>query len=211
MLQLSPKSSSAPGSRYSAAIAVTLALSALLMGCDRQTRPEPERFADSSAGGRDPGPVTLTLTGCVEARPGDQFVLDEIGFESERERTELGRPVEGYALTAADYGISEGAWVRLEARGQDLEGHLGERVAVTGTVIASGANTIGRAGSSGYQVPSGERSMAARTELEPHEKVEAEAGRIARQSLANGTAAEIQVQAIRRTGQRCLTTGPDVR
>ncbi len=191
---------------------VTLTLTAFLVACGGQTPPKPERFGEAVDSARPvTQPVTLSLTGCVQARPGDQFVLEKIGFESEREQEQLGRPVEEYALTGAAYGITEGAWVRLAPRGQDLNTYLGARVSVTGTVIASGANTIGTAGSSGYELPSGERSMATRTELDPDEKVQAEAGRIARESLANGTAAEIAVHAIQRTGDPCLASEGDVR
>ena len=190
---------------------VTLTFTAFLAACGSQNAPEPERFGEGVATARpDRPPVALSLTGCVQRTPGDQFVLDKIGFESEREQERLGRSVEDYELTGAEYGITEGAWVRLAPRGHDLNTYLGgERVWVSGTVVASGANTIGTAGSAGYELPSGERSMAARPEMDSDEKVQAEAGRIARQSLANGTAAEMAVHAIRRTGDPCLASEAD--
>jgi hypothetical protein len=142
--------------------------------------------------------ATVALSGCLEAAPGnDQYVLRNVRFEPR-----AGDP-QATTTTPGGHGITEGAWVRLDGNGQDLGSHLGERVTINGTVADDGRNTIGTAGSPGVQTPAGETSQAASSEHHS-EKYKQEAGRIARESMADGTAAQVKVQQITGTGDRCV-------
>lgn len=180
-------------------LAVPLACAALTIGCGgsdgRAQKPQanaPEK----------PAEATVALTGCVEAAPGtNQYVLRQVRFEGNR-------PANPHSATTTSgaHGITEGAWVRLAAGDQDLRSHLGQRVAVSGVIIDDGRNTIGTAGTSGTPTPAGDTSKAASPEHHS-EKVKDEAGRIARESIANGTAAEVRVQQVRGTGEKCERGG----
>jgi hypothetical protein len=103
--------------------------------------------------------------------------------------------------TSGSDGITEGSWVRLVSA-ENLEAQIGRRVTVSGVVTDDGANTIGTAGSSGTVLPSGERSQAA-TDEHHSAKVKKEAGRIARESMANGTAAEVRAVQVKDLGEPC--------
>ena len=139
----------------------------------------------------------VSLSGCVEAAPGtQQFVLRNVRLEPRQ-----GEP-DRDTTTPGAQGITEGAWVRLNAADQDLASHAGQRVTIMGSITDNGQNTIGTAGTSGTPTVSGDRSQAASQEHHS-DKVKAEAGRIGRESMANGTAAEVRVQQIKGTGERC--------
>jgi len=147
-----------------------------------------------------PAQATVSLSGCVEAAPGTrQFVLRNIRFEPR----ESGDPHRD-TTTPGAHGITEGAWVRLDAtdQGIDLGNQAGRRVTVTGTVTDNGQNTIGTAGSPGAATPSGDTSQAASNQHHS-DKVKSEAGRIARESMADGTAAEVRVKKVDTTGEKC--------
>ncbi|MGH9370013.1 MAG: hypothetical protein ACRD15_00610 [Vicinamibacterales bacterium] len=167
-------------------------------------------FVASCAGGDRPregagaaggaGQRMVTLSGCVEGAPGtNQYVLHRVQFAGQQ----TDAPGEG-ATTPVVPGITEGSWVRLNGgdRDRELRGYLGQRVTLTGAVTDSGANTVGTAGTAGEGMESGDKSRAAADESYPN-KVADEAGRIGRQSMANGTAAEIKVSAVESTGERC--------
>ncbi|HEV3484392.1 MAG TPA: hypothetical protein VG106_03220, partial [Vicinamibacterales bacterium] len=100
-------------------------------------------------------------------------------------------------------GITEGSWVRLAPGDQDLQQFAGQRVNVTGTIMDDGANTMGTAGTAGQQTPSGDRSQAGAAGEHHADKQKMEMGRIARESMANGTAAEIRVQQVQAAGGKC--------
>jgi hypothetical protein len=145
-----------------------------------------------------PAQAIVSLSGCVEAAPGTgQFVLRNVRLEPRGQ----GDP-QASTTTPGAHGITEGAWVRLNAAEQDLTTFLGQRVTITGSISDSGQNTIGTAGTSGQTTPSGDRSQAASPDHHADRKAE-EAGRIGRESMANGTAAEIRVQQVQWTGDRC--------
>ena len=123
--------------------------------------------------------VVVELTGCVAASPGlDQIALRQVRFASEEARRD----------GAAIPGITENAWVRLE--GDQIESMLGQHVRLRGEVVDTGANTIGTAGVSGYEGHASDTSQAD-GDMHHAEKQKREAGRIARQSLANGAAARL--------------------
>jgi hypothetical protein len=144
-----------------------------------------------------PAVATIALSGCLEAAPGsDQYVLRNVRWEPR-----AGDP-QATITTPGGHGITEGAWVRLDGRGQDLSSHLGERVMIKGTIEDDGRNSRGVAGTAGVQTPTGDKSEAANPEHHS-EKYKQEAGRIARESMADGTAALVKVGELSGTGDRC--------
>jgi hypothetical protein len=146
--------------------------------------------------------ATVSLSGCLEAAPGsNQYVLRNVRFEPR-----AGDP-HATTTTPGGHGITEGAWVRLDGSAQDLSSHLGERVRINGSVADDGRNTIGTAGTPGVQTPTGETSQAASSEHHS-EKYKQEAGRIGRESMADGTAAQVKVEQISGTGDRCVPAEP---
>lgn len=147
----------------------------------------------------------VTLTGCLDMTSPDQYRLQELRFEPRQ----AGDPQRD-TTTPGPKGITEGSWVFLRAaEGTDLKSYAGQRVKISGAILDNGQNTIGTAGTPGTPGASGDSSQAASSEHHS-DKVKAEAGRIARESMANGTAAEIRVQQVDSTGQRCVTR-PDVK
>ena len=143
--------------------------------------------------------ATVSLSGCVEAAPGaQQYVLRNVRFEPRGS----GEP-NASTTTSGAHGITEGAWVRLHAGEQNLGSHAGQRVRITGVIVDNGQNTIGTAGSSGTPNVAGDKSQAASPEHHS-DKVKAEAGRMGRESMADGTAAQIRVQQVQASGERCL-------
>lgn len=160
-----------------------------------------ERRAQSPQGsGQDAAPAaaTVTLTGCVEAAPGtNQYVLRNVRFEPRS-----AGDAQAQTTTGGGHGITEGAWVKLDSAGQDLNSVLGQRVQLTGTIADSGQNTIGTAGTSGVQTPSGDKSQAG-GKGDSDDRQRAEMGRMARESMADGTAAQVRVQQVQGTGDRC--------
>jgi D-serine deaminase-like pyridoxal phosphate-dependent protein len=95
-------------------------------------------------------------------------------------------------------GLTENAWVRVD--GDQMESLMGQHVRLRGAVVDSGANTIGTAGVAGYE---GHASDTSQADSDRHyaEKQKLEAGRIARESLANGSAAKLRVLNVERTGR----------
>lgn len=181
-------------------------LCAALAACGGSDGMNDERRAQQpqSTGATQPGLTrTVALSGCLETQGPDGYVLRDVTFQSDDRQAAAERVP----------GITEGAWVRLDGRDQAdaLQGHLGQMVALTGTVIDTGANTVGVEGTSGYTVPSGDKSKAA-SDADLEDKIEAESGRIARQWRANGTAAAIRVTSVEPRGERCATgREPEVR
>lgn len=143
----------------------------------------------------------MTLTGCVTAGEPEVYRLSRIRVDTPRGKMPDLR-------ASAVPGITEGAWVRLEGRTGELSRLLGQRVRLTGEVTDTGANTIGTAGAWGVEVPSGDESQAASDEHYA-EKQKKEAGRIARQSLANGRAAKLRVVDLTDLAEPC-EAGPPV-
>jgi hypothetical protein len=143
----------------------------------------------------------VQLSGCVEPGQGStRYVLRNVRFEPRQQGDS-----QADTTTAANHGITEGAWVRLQSGEQDLTPYLGQRVKLTGVIVDDGANTRGTAGTAGVQTPSGDRSQASATGEHHSEKQKLEMGRIARESLADGTAAQIRVQQIEGAGGKCDT------
>jgi hypothetical protein len=142
---------------------------------------------------------TVRLSGCVEV--GGMAIADYVlrrvhieGNDSDAEPRTTVNP--------APAGIVEGSWVRLTGA-RDLAALAGHRVVVTGVVVDTGRNTVGTAGAaSGVVLPSGDVSQASSSDRY-WVKVKKEAGPIARESIANGTAPEIKVTEIKDLGKGC--------
>ena len=181
----------------------------LMVGCAGKEDSTDERSAQRPEAneGEPPARATVSISGCVEAAPGPrQYVLRHVRFEPR----EKGDPHID-TTTAGAHGITEGAWVRLRVGKDDLGPHAGRRVTILGAITDSGQNTVGTAGTRGDRIPSGDDSQAA-SSARYSEKVKAEAGRIARESMANGTAAEVAVQKVQSSGDKCpLEVQPDSR
>lgn len=159
---------------------------AMLAGCSRGTT-------------EGPAVALVSLSGCLEAAPGtQQYVLRNVRFEPRS----TGDPHGTTVTTGGAHGLTEGAWVRLDAADRQLNDHLGQRVVVKGVITDDGRNTIGTAGTPGVQTPTGDTSQAASPEHHS-DKQKKEMGRIARESMADGTAAKIRVQDVTATGDRC--------
>jgi hypothetical protein len=187
--------------RNSMAIA---ACGALAMGCGRgadENAPKPTPPPAAAEPSPASPPAQVSLSGCLEAGAAGAgtYVLRNVRFDppggSDPHRN----------TTSGQDGITEGSWVRLVAA-ENLQPQIGRRVAVTGIVTDQGANTIGTAGSSGTVLPSGDRSQAASTE-HYSTKVKKESGRIGRESMANGTAAEIRAAQMKDLGEACQDAG----
>lgn len=162
-------------------------------GANDERRAQAPRDTQAEA----PAVATIALSGCLEAAPGsNQYVLRNVRWEPR-----AGDP-QATITTPGGHGITEGAWVRLDGSGQDLNGHLGERVMIKGTIEDDGRNTRGTAGTAGVQTPTGDKSEAAKPEHHS-EKYKQEAGRIARESMSDGTAALVKVGELSGTGDRC--------
>ena len=179
------------------------------MGCAGNDSSTDERRAQQPEPSKaePPAQATVSISGCVEAAPGPrQYVLRHVRFEPR----ETGDPHID-TTTAGAHGITEGAWVRLRAGKDDLGPHTGRRVTILGAITDSGQNTIGTSGTQGTKTPSGDRSQAASSKHHS-EKVKTEAGRIARESMADGTAAEVAVQKVQTSGDECpLEVQPESR
>lgn len=144
--------------------------------------------ADNVNDGRQAEPV-VELTGCVGVSPGTgEIALRQVEY-ADNESARVGQSVPG---------VTENAWVRVE--GDQMESLMGQHVRVRGAVVDSGANTIGTAGVEGYEGHASDTSQAD-SDLHYSEKQKLEAGRIARQSLANGSAAKLRVLGVERTGR----------
>jgi hypothetical protein len=185
--------------RWNLALALPVA-AGLLAGCGGSDAANEERRA---AGPQSTAPeasarATVVLTGCIEPAPGDRYLLRQVQFQGDRAAADPHRTT----TAPAALGITEGSWVRLAPGEQDLRTLAGQRVTLTGEITDSGQNTIGTAGTPGVTTPAGNASQAASKEHHS-EKVKTEVGRIGRESMANGTAAEIRVQQVQGTGERC--------
>jgi hypothetical protein len=190
---------------------IGVALCAMLatVGCAGRDSSADERGAQQPEGSKaePPAQATVSISGCVEAAAGPrQYVLRNVRFEPRA----TGDPHID-TTTAGAHGITEGAWVRLRAGKDDLGPHAGRRVTILGAITDNGQNTIGTAGTQGVQTPSGDASQAASSKHHS-EKVKTEAGRIGRESMADGTAAEVMVQKVQASGDKCpLEVSPESR
>ena len=179
------------------------------IGCAGSESSTDERRAQQPEGNKPepPAQATVSISGCLEAAPGPrQYVLRNVRFEPR----ETGDPHID-TTTAGAHGITQGAWVRLRAGKDDIGPHTGRRVTILGAITDNGQKTVGTAGTPGIQTPSGDTSQAASSKHHS-EKVKTEAGRIGRESMADGTAAEVTVQKLQTSGDKCpLEVKPESR
>jgi hypothetical protein len=203
---------------------VPLVCAAVMMACGGSDGRREDRAAESLQGKNNPLPVTLT--GCVQAGTLEtKFVLENVrtgisGRPEQSGQSASGQTAPGAAPAAqpaerqgdaprtentqAPLTIADGSIVQLRSENEpELHKYVGQQVSVTGTLVDSGASTIGTGGAQGNATPSGDRSMAAATDKGHAEKKREEAGPIARSSMANGTAPIVQVTQITPTGQQC--------
>ena len=168
----------------------------LTSGCSRDV---PARATD----GQPTAGRMVTLIGCVAGTPDrDVHRLAQIRLAPAQ------TPTPGLPPPSPVPGITEGAWVRLDGGANQLNGRLGQLVRLTGEVKDTGENTIGTAGAWGVEAPSGDKSQAA-SDQHYSEKQKTEAGRIARQSLADGRAATLRVIEVTDMAERC-EAGPPI-
>ena len=140
---------------------------------------------------------TVRLSGCVEMAGMDDYVLQRLHIEGNDPQA-----APKTTVNPAPAAIIEGSWVRLTGT-RDLPSLAGHRVMVTGVLADTGRNTIGTGGvSPGVVVRSGDVSQAS-TSDHYWVKVRKEAGPIARESIADGTAPEIKVAEIQDLGDGC--------
>jgi hypothetical protein len=187
--------------RWAFASAALLACVPVLTGCGGGSDGRnDERPANANTSVPQPAAAaTIALSGCLEAAPGtNQYALRNVRWEPRS----VGDP-HAATTTPGAHGITEGAWVRVDGGDSNLNNYLGQRVVLKGTVMDSGRNTIGTAGAPGAASPTGDTSQAASSEHHS-DKQKKEMGRIARESMANGTAAEVRAQEVAGTGDRCV-------
>ena len=145
---------------------------------------------------------TVALSGCITTAPGSSgWVLGNVTREP---RGGVDPHTNSAPAGGPHAGITEGAYVRLDAGDRDLKAQAGQRVRITGSIVDTGANTIGTPGAAGSPNAAGDTSQAA-AGGHHSDKVKQEAGRIARESMADGTAALVRIQTIESTGERCQT------
>jgi hypothetical protein len=184
--------------KSSIVLAAPLACAILITGCSGGSR---ERADQAQPQPNNPGPATpaiLTLSGCLGPAPDrSHFVLEQVTIER--------RPDDAQReATRTAGGITENSWVDLDGTDHkdELTKALGQRVRVTGTITDPGENTIGTAGTQGTPTHSGDKSQAGATgHYAAREKKEM--GRIARESMANGTAALVKVTGVQPSGEQC--------
>jgi hypothetical protein len=177
-------------------LAAALSCAAALAGCGGSGRNDSLTATAGVAAMAGTAGQTVTLSGCLESAPGtNRYLLRHVQYEPAAGDTPGTETVQ-FA------GITPGAWVRLNGGQQDLESRLTKRVVIRGVVEDTGANTIGTAGTQGETLRSGDVS-AASSDMSYAGKIRRESGRIARESMANGTAADIRVEEVVREAGTC--------
>ena len=180
--------------------ALPLAAAMMISGCSKGEH--------SSAGKRqDLGGSryqTISLKGCVEAAPGSkEYVLRQVHIEPvSMQKTD--------APSSLGLTVTEGSWIRLHDSSDRLKDHLGQMVAVSGTILDDGRNTIGTTGKATTPDEAESPIDASRAaSSEGHAaKVTKEAGPIGRVSQSNGSVPEMAVDSVTSTGQSCGNSSP---
>jgi hypothetical protein len=114
------------------------------------------------------------------------------------------------ALSSHGLTVTEGSWVRLRDKSDQLKGHLGQMVSVSGTIIDDGRNTIGTSGKATEPDEAESPTDASRAGSSEHHasKETKEAGPISRVSQSNGSVPEMAVERVTATGQSCGNASP---
>lgn len=167
----------------------------------REEEPVQDRMANAQQ--------QMTLTGCVQTGTLEtQYVLQNALTDEQAAQQRSNENQTRDPARPDNPAITPYSFVQLRAENaSDLRQYLGQEVRVTGKLTDTGESTIGTSGAKGaqgtHQAPSGDKSMAAATDRSHSEKERAEAGPIARESMANGTAPIIRVENISPTGRNC--------
>ena len=176
---------------------VIVSLALLTFGCGSNSGARRDDASSATPVASQGRQETVRLSGCVEMAGMANYVLKRLHIEGNDTDA-----VPRTTVNPAPAGITEGSWVRLTGT-RDLPSLAGHRVMVTGFVVDTGRNTVGTGGvSSGVVVRSGDVSQAS-TNDRYWVKVRKEAGPIARESIANGTAPEIKVTEVKDLGAGC--------
>jgi len=189
-----------------------LACAAVLIGCGgSDDRREEQAIQDRMATAQQ----EVTLVGCVQTGQLEmEYVLQNVRTDPAQGQPPAQEPQRPDARSGArsrphmqpdDPGITPYSFVQLRAGAStDLRPYLGQEVRLRGIMTGTGRETIGTAGARGtHQAPSGDAAMTGAPDLSHAEKKRAEAGPIARETLATETVPTVLVRQITPTGQRC--------
>jgi hypothetical protein len=146
----------------------------------------------------------VSLKGCVEEAPGtNEYVLRQVQIDPvSMQRSD--------APSSLGLTVTDGSWVRLHDKSDQLKAHLGQQVSVSGTIIDDGRNTIGTAGKATEPDEAEspiDKSRAASSEHHASKETK-EAGPIGRVSQSNGNVPEMAVERVTATGKSCGNASP---
>jgi hypothetical protein len=198
--------------KWTLELCAALASAAILAGCTQEVadNQDQNRTPIDSATNQPRQNLQIALTGCLGTGTGtNQYVLTHV-----RPAPLASQPSD--ALSSLNLTIPENSAVRLSTNEtEQLTKLVGETVNVQGLLRHDGRDTIGTSGrpTPGPNQPESrtDQSQAAATGQHHSDKVRQEAGPIATQSMNNGTFAEVRVQRIEKTGERCSPTGTEDR
>jgi hypothetical protein len=180
--------------------AVPLMAVALMIGCSKASR-RAEAQRERMGGAKY---EIVSLKGCLEKAPGsNEFVLRQVQVPIPS--AQLSDASSAHGLT-----VTDGSWVRLRDGSDQLKGHLGQTVSVTGTILDDGRNTIGTAGkpTAPDEAESPVDASRAAKDESGASRARKEAGPIGQVSQSNGNVPEMAVERVSPTGQPCGTEAP---
>jgi len=142
----------------------------------------------------------ISLKGCVQGAPDpNEYVLRDVQLQPVP-----AQPTD--APNAVGVTVTEGSTVRLRMTDSDeLEKHLGQIVAVSGTIKDDGRSTIGTGGKPrdpDQPEPPTDASRAAANERYSARQAQ-EAGPLGQDSMSNGSTPSMSVQHVTGTGEAC--------
>jgi hypothetical protein len=146
----------------------------------------------------------VSLKGCLEKAPGSkEYVLRQIQIPQRSAQLSDAASVHGLTVT-------NGSWVRLRDGSDQLNGHLGRMVSVTGTIIDDGRNTIGTTGraTEANEAESPVDASRAASDESGASKARKEAGPIGQVSQSNGNVPEMAVERVIPSGEPCANDVP---
>ena len=163
-------------------LAVAILTAAIGVACTGRNNPVENERPEQSGGARGFN-QRISLEGCVEAAPGtNAWVLRNVAEVPPAQQPQGQERMQHAPI------VPRGSWVRLVSGNDDLNKHLGKRVAVTGEVRDAGGNTIGTAGQSSPMPRAGEaNSHAPQIAVEHVKEKENESG-LCGQQLPGDTA-----------------------
>jgi hypothetical protein len=121
---------------------VAIFIAALAVGCSGRTDAiENER--KTQAGGERGKNEMVKLEGCLQGAPGTpgrEYILAHVTVP------EPATQPQGQETMAHGPVVTAGSWVRVVPGSEDLKNYMGQRVAITGEIVDTGANTLGTSG-----------------------------------------------------------------